>query len=142
MARRPSEEKPKRIPINGNRNHFSSEGLDTDNFHYCWVNDMINNSDDNISKYLEAGYEFTYRDSNGKDTTTDPDRGSSLTNMKISKAVGVNRTAYLMRVPLAIYEQDLAEYHDKIDANEEEWKNRSEGQYGKIEVDNGSRYRK
>jgi hypothetical protein len=136
MSRRAAEEKQKRVPINGQRNHFSDEGLDTKNFHYCWVNDVINNNDDNTYKYVQAGYEFVLKDEGGK-YITDPDRGSSMTGLKVSKPVGAGRTAFLMRVPIELYEQDLEAYHAEIDNREAETIRRNEGQYGTVEVTPG-----
>jgi hypothetical protein len=136
MTRRAAGEKEKRVPINGNRNHFSDEGLDTKNFHYCWVNDIINQQDDNIYTYLRAGYEFVLTDDKGN-YITDPDRGSSMTGLKKSKPVGAGRTAFLMRVPIEIYNQDLEEYHAEIDNREVETIRRNEGQYGSVEIKPG-----
>ena len=136
--RKSGEEKKKRVSINGDRHHFEAGGLDTENFHYCWVNDLINHDADNIQKYIDAGYDFVLKDESGK-YVTEPDRGSTMTGLKVSKPVGVGRTAFLMRVPNEYYNQDLEEYNSKVDAAEQAWKEqkRDNGLYGNVEVSTG-----
>lgn len=122
-----------RTPINGPKNIMTVSGIDEEKFHPCWVNDI----DDNINKYLDAGYEFVLDDGSIRVGDRALNRDSQI-GTKVAKNVGNNVTAYLMVVPKEYYEEDMKRYHDEIDQNEREWQTGQaqsvEGSYGSVKI--------
>lgn len=122
-----------RTPINGPKNIMTVSGIDETKFHPCWVNDI----DDNINKYLDAGYDFVLDDGTIRVGDRALNRDSQI-GTKISKNVGNNVTAYLMVVPVEYYEEDMKRYHSSIDENEREWQTGQaqsvEGSYGSVRI--------
>lgn len=121
-----------RTPINGSKNIMTVKGIDETKFHPCWVNDI----DDNLHKYLDAGYEFVL--DNGEIRVGDRaiNRDSQI-GTKVSKNVGNNVTAYLMVVPVEYYEEDQANYNAQLDENEQGLRDSArsiEGGYGKVSI--------
>jgi hypothetical protein len=123
-----------RTPINGPRNILTVSGIDTNKFHPCWVNDI----DDNVNKYLDAGYDFVTTDGDVVVGDRQINRDSQI-GAKISKNVGNNTTAYLMVIPKEYYDEDMKAYNDDLDEKENTWKSglkqSVEGSYGSIKID-------
>jgi hypothetical protein len=126
-----AKKKPSRVS-NGRRDVLTVRGLkDQDQFHYHWFNDI----NDNISRRQEEGYVFV--DKFGKsvgDTTVDSARG---TDSLMKKSVGLGTIAYLMKIPLDIYQEYKAEeQRERVDEIEAEMKrsSREAGRYGTIEI--------
>lgn len=91
--------RPKRNPVISSRMRLTVPGLDHDNYHYHWFNDV----DDNIPRRLEDGYVFVDKDKRqvGDRTAYDSQSNSSL----LTKSVGLGVTAYLMCIPKEIHKQ-------------------------------------
>lgn len=106
---RESQERPKRISVNQQRDKLNVLGLDTDNFYYRWVNDM----DDRLFTFKQAGYEFVDKSEikSSGDPTVDTSKG---TDSRIRKGVGGGLTAYLMKLPWEYKKQDDAEREAEI----------------------------
>lgn len=123
------KQKPKRVPM-GRRSVLTIAGItDNENFHYHWFNDI----EERLQYALEAGYEFV-----GKaglsvgDKTVESVRG---TDSVVKKGVGGGRIAYLMRIPIEIYNEDQAAKQREVDELESTIKApKVEGSYGKVEV--------
>lgn len=122
--------KSNRIPVGGNKDILTVKGKN-DNYVYRWVND----TDNRIQTFLEAGYDFEQSDVavGTKDVNQEVGKGSTVT-----KAVGKNTTAYLMKIPKEWYEEDqAAKQRDRVDRAEEmihEHANKVSGRYGEIKV--------
>lgn len=103
---RESQERPKRVSVNQQRDKLNVLGLDTDKFYYRWVNDI----EDRLLVFKNAGYEFVDKSEvkSSGDPTVDTSRG---TDSRIRKGVGGGRVAYLMKLPL--------EYKREYDAEKE-----------------------
>lgn len=98
---RASQSREHRVPVAESRNTLTVSNLDP-NFYYRWVNDR----DNNIARYLKAGYVFV--DKEGKeagDPTVETSRG---TDSRLRKGVGGGITAYLMRLPKELWQEDQA----------------------------------
>ncbi len=125
-----------RTPINGSRNIMTVSGIDEEKFHPCWVND----TDDNLFKYIDAGYEFVLDDGTIRVGDRSINRDSQL-GTKVSKNVGNGITAYLMVIPKEYYEEDLAQYSKTIDDTEQDMlanaKQAVEGGYGSVKLSRG-----
>lgn len=123
----------KRIPVSGNRNVMTV--LDRDpNFSYRWVND---NSDGRIDRFKLGGWELVEK----KDHTVgDKDVNSSTgATSLVTKMVGKNITAYLMRISMEFYEEDQAAKISAIAESEEDMKRQlnsgKEGTYGSVKME-------
>lgn len=93
-------ERPKRVPINGDRDILAVQGIKPD-MHPCWVNHY------NVQRYLDAGYTFVNYDVTFGSHHVN--QGNSV-GARYARDVGQGVTAYLMEIPLEYYEQDrLAE---------------------------------
>ena len=130
---RVDSERPKRVPINGLRDKLTVKGIPED-LHACWVNDY------NVDRFKEAGYSFW----NGSAVVGDNhvDGNSGLTSGVISKNVGNDVTAYVMVIPVEIYEQDKKELEQEVAAKESilfRSQKQAEGRYGNIEVQHGGK---
>lgn len=123
-----------RTPINGPRNILTVSGIDTEKFHPCWVNDI----DDNVNKYLEAGYDFVTTDGDVIIGDRQINRDSQI-GAKVSKNVGNNTTAYLMVIPMEYFEEDMKAYNEDLDEREQNWqaglKQSVEGSYGSVKLE-------
>lgn len=103
MARESRQDQARvaRTPVHENRNRLSVAGLDP-NFYHRWVNDV----DEALATYLEAGYEFVEKDRKKVgDPTVDTSQG---TDSRIRKGVGGGVVAYLMRLPMELWKADQA----------------------------------
>lgn len=121
-------ERPKRVPINGQRDKLVVKGI-PEHLHACWVNDY------NVEIYKDAGYGFW----NGSAVVGDNhvDSNSGLTSGVISKNVGNGVTAYVMVLPKEFYDQDQKELSEEIAAKEAvlfRSQKQAEGRYGNLEV--------
>lgn len=106
---RESQERPKRISVNQQRDKLNVLGLDTGNFYYRWVNDV----EDRLLTFKQAGYEFVDKSEvkSSGDPTVDTSKG---TDSRLRKGVGGGLTAFLMKLPLEYKRQDDAEKEAEI----------------------------
>lgn len=122
-------ERPKRVPINGQRDILSVQGQEK-GWHYCWVND------DKVPRFQAAYYEFVDHDCIVGDRKID---AAARIGGKISKAVGNGVTAYLMRCPQEDFDaenkQELMEVKAREDAMRRELNSSADGRYGKVEIE-------
>lgn len=89
--------RPTRVPV-AERNRLSFADKDP-NYYYRLVNDEAGR----VQTFLNAGYDFVEGDSQIGDSRAG--EGSQL-GSKITKDVGQGKVAYLMRIPLAFYNED------------------------------------
>lgn len=122
-------ERPVRVPINGSRDIMTVRGIPPE-LHPCWVNDV----DNNVERYQNAGYSFWTGKVAVGDTKVDSD---SQLGTPISKNVGNGVTAFLMVVPIEFYDADqkalqfdLAEREAILFRNMKQ----GEGRYGDVKV--------
>ena len=113
MSRPSREGRPERIPVTASRAPLTVQGFDHQNFSGRWVNDV----DDRIARFLDAGYEFITKDgvTVGEPTV---DSSSGL-DSRVSKPVGRGVRAYLMRLPRNLYNEDQMAKQREIDALDE-----------------------
>jgi hypothetical protein len=125
-----ASDRPKRVPINGSRDIMNVRGIPPE-LHPCWVND----TDNNIERYQNAGYNFWTGEVVVGDRKIDSD--SQIGSGVISKNVGNGVTAFLMVVPVEIYNEDQKSLQSEL-AEKEAVLFRSmkqgEGRYGDIKV--------
>lgn len=126
-----TSDRPKRVPINGSRDVLTVKGI-PENLHPCWVNE------NNVQRFLDAGYGFW----NGKAIVGDNkvDSNSGLTTGVVSKHVGNDVTAYLMVIPVELYNEDQKQLQQEISAKEAilfRSQKQADGRYGNIEVKHG-----
>lgn len=115
----------KRVPVSGNRDILTVAGKNEDYF-YRWVNDV----DNRIQKFLDAGYVFA--EPTGKllgDSTT-------KTHESIArKGVGKGVTSYLMAIKKEWYEEDQLAKMERVDGREGSLNNSGhDGRYGDIKL--------
>jgi len=125
------ENRPKRVPVSeANRNKLYVAGLDQENFVYRWVNDK----DGRLAIFLGAGYEFV--DQNGNAVGDGGVDNSTGTSSKFTKGVGGGVTAYLMRIPRDIWEEDQKTKEKEIKEKEATMKQdmKKASDYGKVEI--------
>jgi len=138
MAKR-AENRPdresKRIPVSGNRNVMTVAKRDPA-YVYRWVND---NNDGRIDRFKIGGYEFVEQ---GDHVVGDRDVDSSRgTSSHITKMVGKDVTAYLMRIKKEFYEEDqIAKATAILDTEEDIKRELNSGQedkgtYGEVKFD-------
>lgn len=128
-------ERPKRIPMSGNRLRMSIEDSDKDPaFHYAWINDQK----DLIFRAKRAGYEHVTKAEIPSWGVTDVDSATgadSLVSMSVSKG-GV--TAYLMKQPIEYHEEDLkakdAFAKSRVADLTKELNSGKDGTYGDFEI--------
>ncbi len=124
--------RPRRVPINGQRNILSVEGQDP-NFHYCFVYESeVKN---NVPRYRRAGYEFVTHDCIVGDVSVGKTHG--LDNGRITiPAGGADRgLLVLMRLPKEDFDGDMATLEIETDARENAMKRnitskKDDGMYG------------
>ena len=127
MAKTERVERPKRVPVGGPRNILTVAQKDP-NFVYRWVNDVPGR----IAAFKEGGYEVVTSDNEVGDKTVD--RGSKL-GSAITKSVGGQITAVLMRIPKEWYDEDQAAKQKDVDILEATMRDQSQrGDYGSVKV--------
>ena len=120
-------ERPKRVPVGGPRNILTVAQKDP-NYVYRWVNDVPGR----IAAFKEGGYEVVTSDNEVGDKTVD--RGSKL-GSAITKSVGGQITAVLMRIPREWYDEDQAAKQKEVDILEATMRDQSQrGDYGSVKV--------
>lgn len=129
MDKRAPARENKRTPINGRRGKLNVKGKDP-TYEYR----VVNNVDDRVAEFLEAGYELVKNDGShiiGDKRVATP--GSLDSNMEIS--VGGGDKAVLMRIKKEWYDEDQAAKQAGIDELENTIRTPNiEGSYGKIEI--------
>jgi hypothetical protein len=101
----------KRTPVSGFRNVLTYSAKDP-GYIYRWVNDL----DTRIQMFQEAGYEFI---PTGEGQVGDKRVGTATElGSVVSKPVGNNTTAYLMRIKQEWYEEDQQKKLDHIKRQE------------------------
>jgi hypothetical protein len=120
-----------RVPIHGAKNILTVEGQEP-GFHYCWVADAPLHSYSYIDRFQRAGYEFVTHGVVVGDRRIDAAPGIGA---KITIPGGNGVTLHLMRLPMELYDSDMADFHKKIDQMEQtmyETEAAAPGRYGKI----------
>ena len=120
----------KRIPVSGNKNVMTVMDRDP-NFSYRWVND---NTDGRIDRFKLGGWEFVERKTHTVgDRVKDSSKGATSL---VTKMVGKDVTAYLMRINMEFYEEDQAAKYAAILESEEDMKRQlnseKDGTYGSV----------
>lgn len=132
MAQAPAN-RPKRIPVEGNlRNKLTVDGKDP-GYEYRWVND----TDSRIEMFREGGWEVvTQKVQVGDKRVGEPTQEASA----VTKAVGKQTTAVLMRILKEWYDEDQQSKMDYIRAIQAqiEQKPAQPGMYGKIKIGDGN----
>lgn len=123
------EDRPTRTPIGArNRLSFPKDQQDPA-YHYRVVND----TDDRLNRFLEAGYEFVTGDSALGDARAG-EAGSI--DSRVSKPVGGGTRGFLMRIKKEWYEEDQAAKAAHINELEAATKpNAQHAQYGEGIID-------
>lgn len=124
-------ERPKRVPINGLRDKMSVRGQEP-GWHYCWVNEG------NVDQYVLGGYEFVSHEVQVGERRIDQ---ASMIGGKVAMAAGNGMTAYLMRCPQEIFEEELKLTQERTDDTErslrENLNSGTDGRYGGVEIGRG-----
>jgi len=121
--------RPQRVPLQA-RDILTVKGIPNE-LHACWVNDTENN----LERYLDAGYAFWERPVNVGDKKVD---SNSSMGHRISKNVGNGVTAWLMVIPKEIWEQDFVSEQRKVAEGEAALfraMEKGEGRYGSVKQD-------
>ena len=119
--------RPKRIPV-GSRNRLDVIGKDP-NFVYRIVNDV----DDRIERFKQAGYELV--DVNEARLSSQRVGAGTPEGTMASMPVGMGTTGYLMKIPKDWYEEDQKTKQVQIEASEESIKKPNiDGAYGEIKI--------
>lgn len=125
------EERPKRIPVHERkRNIMSVSGVDTDRYVTRWVNDI----EDRIRIFEDGGWTKVEEDVEVGERTVD---SSDSSQSFVTKYVGANVTAYLMKIPREWYNEDQAAKEKRLKEKEEALHGRNkdlEGGYGSVSV--------
>lgn len=130
--KRPTRDQ-KRIPVSGNRNVMTVMDRDP-GYSYRWVND---NSDGRIDRFKLGGWTFVEK---ADHTVGDADVNTSTgASSLVTKMVGKDVTAYLMRIPMEFYEEDQAAKHAALLESEEDMKRQlnsgNDGTYGSVKME-------
>ncbi len=89
-------ERPKRVPINGDRDILAVHGIKPD-MHPCWVNSY------NVQRFLDGGYAFV--DYDVTFGSHHVNQGNSV-GARYARDVGQGVVAYLMEIPKEFYDED------------------------------------
>lgn len=118
--------RPTRTPV-GQRNILTVKGKDP-NFHYRIVNDL----DDRIAQFLEAGYELV------EDTVEVGDKrvnAASALGSKKNISVGQGTKAHVMRIKKEWYDEDEANKLRQVAEIERATKAKAlDGTYGELKI--------
>lgn len=126
MTKSAKADRPERIPVAGPRNVLTVANKDP-NFEYRFVND----TGDRIERFKAGGWEVVTSEDEVGDKKVD--RGTKL-GSAITKAVGGQVTAVLMRIPKEWYMEDQAAKQAEIDALEATMRQTSNENYGNVEI--------
>lgn len=141
MTTRKSTTKPKRVPVSGARDILNVNNM-KETHKYRWVNDI----DNRIQRFQDAGYQFVTADGHLEDDR--PIAGEeSLHNTKqqskgvVFKNVGKGITSFLMAIPKEYYKEDQDSKQSRIDQTESALKNASgqDGRYGDVDISRAGR---
>lgn len=124
------EERPERIPVSGQRNLINVRGIDSKKYELRWVNDV----DDRIRVFERGGWEKVTEDVDIGDRTAD---SSNSKQSFVTKYMGANVTAYLMKIKKEWYEEDQASKSKALKEAEDERLHREkneEGRYGSVSI--------
>ena len=127
VGRPRKENRPKRVPISGNRNILTVSGIPK-GYMGRWVNDV----DNSIDKFKAAGYEFV-TDKNVVVGDRTINSGNDVGSI-VTKNVGGGVVAYLMAQRKEYYEEDQAAKANSIAETEAAITRKKEGQYGSIKL--------
>jgi len=129
MSESQSKRENKRTPIHGRRGKLNVRGKE-DGFEYRIVNDI----DDRIQEFLEAGYELVKNDGTHRVGDKRVATPNSL-DSNVVLSVGGGDKAVLMRIKKEWYEEDQAAKQREVDDLENTIRNPDiEGKYGKVEI--------
>jgi hypothetical protein len=120
-----------RVPVSGNRDVLTVKGKE-DGYVYRWVND----TDDRLYKFEQAGYEHV--DHDVKVGISSVNKGNSV-GKTVSKNVGKGTTSHLMRIKQEWYDEDQNAKQKQISETEAVMKRQLnsgiDGQYGKVKIE-------
>ena len=115
----------------GGRDILTVQDLpDKDQFHYHWINDV----GDRLYQRFKEGYDFVEKGGlTAGDITVESARG---TDSLLKKGFGIGITAYLMKIPMELYEEYQAELRAKNAESIDEIKGSGNqpGSYGEVKV--------
>lgn len=100
--------KRERIPVHEARNKISNRGLDTENYYYRFI-DV--NDPDNVSRFVEAGYEFVQKA--GTRVGDIPDSAEGISSL-VTITGGRGKTLALVCLPWELKNQDDKAQENKI----------------------------
>lgn len=106
--------RPKMPPVISSRLKLSVPGLDHENYHHHWFNDV----GENISNRMEDGYTFVVRQGAQVGERT-ADYANSTSSLYV-RGVGMGIKAYLMRIPKELWKARQAAMSQK---DTDEWEN-------------------
>ena len=125
-------ERTTRIPMSGSRKRMHVDPELFPDFHIAWIND----SKDLLYRAKRAGYEHVFSNEIPGWGFGDPDTGSSTDSM-VSMKVSANTVAYLMKLPIELWEEDQQTKREENEARTSSMKRElnsgKEGTYGKVE---------
>lgn len=125
--------KKKRIPVSGAERNVLTVQRKEPGFVYRFVN----NVDDRIQKFIDAGYEPVTHQQAGQvgDARVDSSQGTSSI---VEKGVGGGKKAVLMRIPEEFYKEDQKAKQEYVDNLEASMKREAKkDRYGKLEISRG-----
>lgn len=121
--------RPKRIPVSGNRDLITVQGKDPD-FNYR----IVKEKPGRVDKFQAAGYEMV---THAVEIGSTGERDTSLgTPVRIN--LGRGDTGYLMRQPKEYFDEDQAAKEMELRSREESLIQNKQDTYGKIEINRGS----
>lgn len=126
-------ERPTRIPMSGSRKRMHVDPDLFPDFHIAWIND----NKDLVYRAKRAGYEHVMVDEIPGWGNSDPDSGSPTDSM-VSMKVGASMVAYLMKLPIELWEEDQQTKREENEARtssmKQELNSGKEGTYGQVEI--------
>ena len=126
--------KKKRIPLSGADRNVLTVQRKEPGFVYRFVN----NVDDRVQKFLDAGYEPVTNQQAGQIGESRVD-SSTGTSSIVEKGVGGGRKAVLMRIPEEFYKEDQKAKADYVDNLETSMKREAtKDRYGKLDISRGA----
>ncbi|CAN8142620.1 hypothetical protein THIOSC15_490005 [uncultured Thiomicrorhabdus sp.] len=131
LEKRPYEKPKTRIPI-GRRNVLTAKKEDLDP---GYVHRFVNDDPGRLRMFMDAGWEVVEKREVMKILYDDIGAGSHVGSL-VTKTVGKEKTAYLMRLKREYYEEDQEAKAEKIHEHEAGLKavNEKDGQYGEVKI--------